>query len=262
MRRNAGSFVREKMVRLSMLGRAGVGILIGLAIGLFYSALGEWIGYHWGLAAYIATGAAVYFAVRILDRPSFRWNMDNLEKDVAAETRVGQILEYAITAENCAVAHSVTMIARVGDIDHIVATPVSVWVIETKYRRVSKKSFSKVLSRIAANTDAVRQWVPAGTPVRGCLVLAYETEIKRRDYSYLDEKITAYTPDLLMREMRCEARGKRSLDERITKDIWKLGATRASRRGVDFMLHWGRFRLGLAPPTRAFPSTGRHRGVA
>ena len=87
--------------------------------------------------------------------------MDNLEKGVDAETRVGQIVEYAITAENCAVAHSVTMIARVGDLDHIVATPVSVWVIETKYRRVSKKSFSKVLSRIAANTDAVRQWVPA-----------------------------------------------------------------------------------------------------
>ena len=138
----------------------------------------------------------------------------------------------------------------------------SVWVIETKYRRVSKKYFSKVLSRIAANTDAVRQWVPAGTPVRGCLVLAYDTEINRRNYSYRVEKITAYTPVLLMREMRCEAREKRSLDERITKDIWKLGATRASRRGVDFMLHWGRFRLGLAPPTRAFPSTGRHRGVA
>ena len=106
-----------------MLGRAGMGILIGLAIGLFYSALGEWIGYHWGLAAYIATGAAVYFAVRILDRPSFRWNMDNLEKGVDAETRVGQIIEYAITAENCAVAHSVTMIARVGDIDPLSPHP-------------------------------------------------------------------------------------------------------------------------------------------
>ena len=138
------------------------------------------------------------------------------------------------------------------------ATPVRVWVIQTKYRRVSKKSFSKVLSRIAANTDTVCQWVPAGMPVRGCLVLAYETEIKRRDYSHRDEKIIAYTPVLLMREMRCEARKKRSLDERITKDIWKFGApsdlstpTRASRRGADFLLHWGRFRSGLATLTRA-----------
>ena len=73
--------------------------------------------------SYITTGAAVYFAVRILDRPSFRWNMDNLEKGVDAETRVGQIIEYAITAENCAVAHSVTMIARVGDIDPLSPHP-------------------------------------------------------------------------------------------------------------------------------------------
>ena len=94
------------------------------------------------------------------------------------------------------------------------ATPMRVWVIQTKYRRVSKKSFSKVLSRIAANTDTVRQWVPAGMPVRGCLVLAYETEIKRRDYSHRDEKITAYTPVLLMREMRCEAqKNGRSMNE-------------------------------------------------
>ena len=223
MRRNAGSFVREKMVRLSMLGIAGAGIVMGLVIGLLFTIIGKWIGFYWGLAAYIATGAAVYFAVRILDRPSFRWNVDNLGKGVDAETRVGQIIEYAITAKNCAVAHSVTTIATVGDIDHIVATPVAVWVLETKYKRVPEKSFPEVLSRIAANADAVRQWAPAGTPVQGGLVLAYETDIKRRDFSHGKEKITAYTPVLLMREMRREARKRRSLDERITKDIWELG---------------------------------------
>ena len=139
---------------------------------------------------------------------------------------MGQIIEYAITAESCAVAHSVKEIAKVGDIDHIVATPVGVWVIETKYKKVPKKFFRDVLSRIAENTNAVRQWVPAGTPVRGCLVLAYETDIKKKNYSHGKEKITVYTQDSLvslMREVRLEAREKRSLDERITKDIWKLG---------------------------------------
>ena len=42
-------------------------------------------------------------------------------------------------------------------------------------------------------------------------------------YSHGKEKITAFTPELLMREMRSEARGSRTLDERLAKDIWKLG---------------------------------------
>ena len=220
MRRNAGSFVRGKMARLSMLGMAGAGIVMGLGIAPLFYLVEKWVGPFWGTAAYIATAGAVYVAVRTLDR---RWDLDNLKKGVDAETLVGQGIEYAITAENCAVAHSVTTIAKVGDIDHIVATPVAVWVLETKYKRVPKKYFPEVLRRIAANTDAVRQWAPAGTPVKGCLVLAYETEIKKRNFSHGEEKITAYTSDLLTREMRREARKKPSLDERITKDIWNLG---------------------------------------
>ena len=223
MRRNAGSFVRKKFIRLSLWGMAGAGILIGLAIGLLFYSVKELLGTFWGIAAYTVTAAAVYVAVRILDRPSYRWNIENLRKGVVAETRVGQIIEYAITAQNCAVAHSVTAIAKVGDIDHLVATPVGIWVIETKFQRVPSQSFPDVLSRIAANTDSVRQWAPAVTPVRGCLVLANETEIKRRNYSHGKEKITAFTQALLMRELRLEAREKRSLDERITKNIWKLG---------------------------------------
>lgn len=209
-----------------MFGMAGAGILIGLAtVPLFY-LVEIWAGRIWGIAAYLVTAAVVLVAVRILDQPSYRWNFENLRKGVDAETRVGQVIEYAITAENCAVAHSVTEVAKVGDIDHIVATPSAVRVIETKYKRVPEKSFPEVLSRIAANTDAVRQWAPAGTPVRGCLVLAYETDIKRRNYSHGKEKIAVYTQDTLaalMREMREESRGERSLDERVAKDIWKLG---------------------------------------
>ena len=224
MRRNAGAFLRGKRVKFLMLGMGGTGIYFGLAIGwLLYAVFPQWIGYGWGFAAYIAALAAVYISIRVVDRPSSRWNFENLRKGENAETRVGQIIEYAITTENCAVAHSVTEIARVGDIDHIVATPLAVWVIETKYKRVPGTSFPEVLSRIAKNTNAVRQWAPAGTTVRGCLVLAYETAIKRRNYSHGNEKITAYTPELLMREMRHEARAKRLLDARITKDIWKLG---------------------------------------
>ena len=197
--------------------------MMGLGIAPLFYLVAIWFGLFWGIAAWMATCVTVWVAVRTLDRPSYRWNWDNLKKGVDAETRVGQIIEYAITAEYCAVAHSVTEIAKVGDIDHIVATPKGIWVIETKYKRVPEKFFPGVLSRIAANTVAVRQWAPAETPVRGCLVLAYEKEIKRRNFSHGKEKISAFTPEMLMREMRREARGRRSLDERIAKDIWKLG---------------------------------------
>ena len=233
MKKIAGSFVRRKLFESALLSTGGAGIYVGLAIGLvIYLVFPRWISYGWGFAAYVIALAASYIAIRVMERPSSWWNFENLKKGVDAETRVGQIIEYAITAENCAVAHSVTEIAKVGDIDHIVATPVAIWVIETKYKRVPVSSFNEVLNRIAANVDAVRQWAPGGPPVRGCLVLAYEeTDPKKKivegnKWNGGIEKITVYTEEslaTLMREIRQEARGTRLLDEQITKGIWKLG---------------------------------------
>ena len=200
-----------------------MGICIGL---LFYSVFPPWPDSYWGVVAYVVTAGVLLSAVWLMTRPAFRWNLENLRKGEEAETYVGQLVEYAITAEHCAVAHSVTEIATVGDIDHLVATPAAVWLIETKYKRVPAKAFPKVLRRIAANTAAVRQRFPAGTPVRSCLVLAYESDVKRRLYSHGKAEITVYTQGslgTLIREMREEARGKQSLDEQVAKDIWKLG---------------------------------------
>lgn len=234
MKKNAGSFIRGKLVKSTLLGVGGAGIFVGLAIGLLlYFVFPRWIGYGWGFAAYVVALAAIYIAIRVIERPSSWGNFENLEKGVDAETRVGNIIEYAITAESCAVAHSVTEIARVvGDIDHIVATPGAIWVIETKYKAVPPNKFNKVLNRIATNVDAVRQWAPGSPPVRGCLVLAYEeTEFKKKIFEGNKknggiEKITVYTQDSLAtfrHEMREEARGRRSLDQQIAKRVWKLG---------------------------------------
>ena len=231
---NAGSFIRDKMVRLALYCAAGAGGLIGLAIGmLFYAVFPRWIGFGWGLVAFAATAVVVFLIVnRVFDRPSYPWNLDNLKKGVDAETHVGRIIERAITANNCAAAHSVTEIAKIGDIDHIVATPVAVWVIETKYKKVPKKQFPKVLNRIAANMNAVRQWAPGKTTVRGCLVLAYESESVKKNFKGKNENggienIRAYARpslDALEQEMRKEAGKALSLDERIAKEIWKLGS--------------------------------------
>ena len=200
---------------------------MGIGIGLlFYAVFPPWPDSYWGVVAYVVAAGVPLSAAWLMERPAFWWNLENLRKGEEAETYVGQLVEYALTAEHCAVAHAVTAIAAVGDIDHLVATPAAVWVIETTYRRVPKKSFPAMLERIAANMAAVRQWFPAGTPVRGCLVLAYESEIKRRLYSHGKEQIPVYTRDslgMLIREIREEARGRQSLDEQVAKDIWKLG---------------------------------------
>ena len=66
MRRNAGSFVRGKLVRLSMWGVAGAGIVIGLSIGLLFYVVGDWIGRLWGIAAYTATSGSVKKMVTIV----------------------------------------------------------------------------------------------------------------------------------------------------------------------------------------------------
>ena len=137
MRRKAGSFAQRKLINSSLLAIGGVGMAMGLGIGLlFYPLFPPWADSYWGVFAYLGTAGVSLSPVCLMTRPSFRWNLDNLQKGGEAETYVGQLVEYAITAEHCAVAHSVTEIATGGDIDHLVATPAAVWLIETKYKRV------------------------------------------------------------------------------------------------------------------------------
>lgn len=228
MKRNAGSFLHQLKIEAVLLDRGIEGVFWGLTIGtLLYAMVIPLIGYGWGFVPFIAVLTGVLIAMKFAGTERFsQWNFENLQKGENAETRVGQLIEYALTRDGCAVAHSVTAgIARVGDIDHMVATPIAIWVIETKYRKVPRKELNKVLGRIAANTVAVRQWAPAGTTVRGCLVLAYETKISKRKYPGPSgkEEITAYTTQQLVREMSHEARSERSLEEKVARDIWELG---------------------------------------
>ena len=229
MRRTAGSFVRRRIVDKASLLLVVAGMCFGFTIAVLIKLLiGPLVSDSLIVIAYVLLAVASSAVVLKATVSRSRWSLDNLAKGKEAEIRVGEIIEYAITAEGCAVAHSVTEIAKVGDIDHIVATPVGIWVIETKYKKVPKKYFPEVLSRVAANIASVRRWAPSGTPVKGCLVLPYEDtkKIRKKEYTHKNEKIAVYGGDSLaslMHEIRREARGKRTLDERIAKDIWKLG---------------------------------------
>ena len=145
-----------------------------------------------------------------------------------AEETIGQVIEYALTRDTCGVAHHVEEIARVGDIDHLVATPNGLWVIETKNGRVPKSQFAETLRRIAANVEGVREWAP-DTRVTGCLVFASEQEKRPKPtYRAGKETIRAFAdPTELMRELRNEARGSGDSVE-LAWRVWKLGKLEAA----------------------------------
>ncbi len=206
----------------------------GLALGLTHGAhLGPaWVMLLLGTVAVFAALYALYKANR-------GWRLVNMKKGARAEETIGQAIEYALTRESCAVAHHVEEIARVGDIDHLVATPGALWVIETKHGRVPKPHFRKVLRRIARNVEAVREWAPPNTKVTGCLVFGSEQERRPApSYSHGSETIKAFAdPAALRRALRKEAdRTGGSAD--LARRVWKLG------KEVDIRQP-GRVRVGV-----------------
>lgn len=232
--RLAGAFVRRKRVGLALGITVVIGVLLGLVLGpLFTRLLGwlfgdRWFGEMWWGVWTTGVGVlglvVLWFVLRCVDEGRY----SRLEKGEDAEVRAGQAIGYAITAPNCAVAHSVMKVARVGDIDHLVATPVRVWVIETKYRKVPTKKFPEVLQRLADNSKGVREWAPPGTPIRACLVLAHGPEAKKKDFKSKGEAIVVHTPRSLALELKSEAVRELELDKRVAGDVWKLGVVSES----------------------------------
>ena len=189
----------------------GAGVCVG-------ALLGQWVPI---LYLSIATAAVVGAAYAWLhfDR---RWSLSNLERGIDAEYRIGQVIDYALVPRNCAIAHGVTGIAAVGDIDHLVATPRALWVIETKVRAVPRKRFPAVLDRIACNVGAVEAWVP-GVPVLGCLVLL-EPWPGRRDYEAGDgTPVVVHDEKSLRDALPAESRAPGPVGAELAHRIWELG---------------------------------------
>ena len=224
MRRSAGAYARRRRLELLLLLVFAAGLIAGLGIGQALPAVfGLWLDGWQRMVAVSCTMLGVlgmfWWSARSIERA----RLDRLEKGEHAETYAGQVIEHALTTPGCAVTHSVTGIARVGDIDHLVATPLRLWVIETKYRHVPRDQFPEVLRRIAENTSAVWKWAPPGTPVRACLVLAEGPPPNRKTYDYGNEPVVVHTPKSLAHELKAEASKERVIDERVAADVWKLG---------------------------------------
>lgn len=229
-KRNPGEWLREKRLdkifNIAILVMVGYGYLAGAilvplaVIGVrFFSELIYWVM----LLPGVAPLAIAWY------KSKHGWRLSDMRKGARAEETIGQAIEYTLTRDGCAVAHSVEEIARVGDIDHLVATPKGLWVIETKSGRVPQSKFPETLRRIAANVETVREWAPPGTQVTGCLVFANELEkppISTGKSGKETIRIFGKYKNLT-RELRKEAR--ETGDSRILASrVWKLGKLEAA----------------------------------
>lgn len=216
MKRDPGAFLRRKFRLRAVVMVAFSAGIAGIFAGVL---LQTWLP-QWAIRICFVLGA-IFFLTSWIVQHKAKWSLDNIEKGVGAETKVGQHIEFAIASPNCAVAHNVQEIAKVGDIDHLVATPVRLWVVETKANPVPRKEFPNVLRRIVRNVQAVRAWAPSGTQVSGCLTLAQGGH--RQHYERESEKIWAESPDSLMRKLRDEARKPLAIDKDLPRKVWALG---------------------------------------
>ena len=241
MRRNAGAFVRNRLLKLSLT----LSMLMGICVGGLVGASIDWwiiwvadlinvnvnmVWYNPSFFVFLPAFVLTYWYLRA--GREWEWGLENLSKGLDAEMRVGQVIEYAITDARCAVAHSVTSIAKVGDIDHIIATPAAIWVVETKYQRVREKFFREVLERIADNTKSVRNWTTKlgyrDVQVHPCLILAYESKIVKQEYDKRGETIRVCLPNQVARAIKKDFENGGDLDERLSREVWKLGAVTES----------------------------------
>ena len=224
MRRWAGSWVRSEarkraiLVAIVAAGFMGFGahVVLDCVLSLF-------LGSRWSFG--LSTGLLVMVAPVLwwLDRSMDRGGIAGWFKGAEAEESVGQALEYSISMPGCGIAHSVMELPGAGDIDHLVATPAGLWVVETKAGRVPRNRFPRALERVVVSMRAVREWAAAGTPVRGCLVIVDAESVRERSYTSGGEEIAVLTVRSLRRALGSEAKGERKVDAGLAKAVWQLG---------------------------------------
>lgn len=213
----------DKRAGAWLAGLVGIAWLLGGACALMLT-LGTQSGLPSAIAWLLVPGAVALVVAGFLARRGLP--TQNLEKGARSEKKVGQAVEYALCPDTCAVAHGVNKIAAVGDIDHLVALPEGLWVIETKTSRVPESEFPEVLRRIARNVESVRAWAQqweSEVQVTGCLVFAYDDRPVRQSFEREGETIKAFAnPNALVRALRAEAR-KDGGSPVIARKVWELG---------------------------------------
>ena len=219
------SFAFTQMLAMSVL-TFGLGYAFR---DLFVPEAAAWGSGTTGLAVLglgiVAIGAGQLFCRRLHAR---YW------RGFAAERLVGDIVEHAVARPGCAFAHDVKEALRgSGNVDHVVKTPETVWVLETKAGWLSGRRFPEALEQVVRNVERVRRHVGPGVPVRGALVIADRWDRPlNRDYERRGETVKAFGPRTLWRTLRreCARAELTGRDSGKVEDVvWKLGSAGHSK---------------------------------
>ena len=223
MNRYPGQWLRNQLLDRTVHAWTLFTIGIGFLLAVLLSAVGglpTWFLILFGTG--LGLGGAWIF-LRGLGTRTNRWRLGDMRKGARSEERIGAAIEYALTQTYCAVAHGVMEIAKVGDIDHLIATPQRIWVVESKYKRLPRRQFPETLRRIAANMEAVSEWAP-DVEVVGCLVFSgYENVTAKTSYTENGKRILCFKdPESLVQRLQEEAGAERTISEEVARKVWRL----------------------------------------
>ena len=196
--------------------------------------MAHWWSIDW--AARVQAAASVVLLLAFwwaLNR--IRYSARNLEKGIEAEERTGEVIEYALAQANCAAAHNVTDVTDTGDIDHLVATPQAVWVVDSKFR-YNKRWLEDKVNEVEQQVHAVEQWVAQQgfrqTPVKGCLAFLTgfdeenDEQVAKGGTVVLCVDVSGKQNNGLVKALRETMKNQpiQTVDKDLIRQIWKLGA--------------------------------------
>ena len=201
---------------------------MGIGIGLlFYAVFPPWPDSYWGVVAYVVAAGVPLSAAWLMERPAFRWNLENLRKG----RRGGDSRRPA-----CRIRPHRRALRR-GPCGH---RNRSGWRHRSPCRHTGSRlgdrnevqeGAQKIVSQ-SAESESRRIWPRSGNgspPGRRCGAASCSPTRPRSSDGFTShgkEQISVYTRDslgMLIREIREEARDRQSLDKHVAKDIWKLG---------------------------------------
>ncbi len=154
-------------------------------------------------------------------------------RGLAAERQVGDLIEHAVAQRGCASAHDVKgALGGRGNVDHVVMTPASVWVVETKACWLSKRRFRAALRQVGDNVRRVRQHLGTSLPVRGALVIADRSKDSlEMEHDWNGEPVKVFGPKKFWSLLRLESEPEHDNAQRpetatTERMVWNLGSTR------------------------------------
>ena len=231
-RRMAGEYLtqvyKERLFYSLFIVAMILGALLGALaeVALLYIVDDLPLGYARILTFFIVSVIALAILYGNGVRPKhLGWSMKNIETGRDAERRMGAKLEYALTPGDCALAHDIPLkpMGGFGNLDHLVLTPKSLWVIETKSSVLPGKTFTKVVNRSQAVAALIKRSLTPDLPVRCCIAVENFDDRQRNergDNVYCDQF------DAVVKEIRREVSGSREESgerhRRLVKEIWRL----------------------------------------